>query len=117
MAMPVSASASGTLGVMSVPRGINSSRIAAAAVSGSSGKPCLLTMTGSTTRGNRKPAAARATAFTISAEPSAPVLAAAGGISSSTASICSSTSETGITSTRDTRTLFCTVSRVTTASP
>jgi 4-amino-4-deoxy-L-arabinose transferase-like glycosyltransferase len=45
------------------------------------------------------------------------VLAAAGGMSSSTAASCSSTSGGGITSTRETRTVFCTVIRVMTASP
>ena len=61
--------------------------------------------------------AARATAATISADPSAPVLAAAGGMSSSTASICAVTRSGDRTSTRETRCVFCTVIRVITASP
>src|SRR5471030_179931 len=70
--MPVRISASGTLGVMRAERGSRCSRMADAADSGRSGAPCLLTITGSTTRGNANPAAARATARTISKEPSAP---------------------------------------------
>ena len=104
-------------GVTSAARGNSSERIAEMASSARSGVPCLLIMTGSTTSGKRHWAAARATARTISAEPSAPVLAAAGGMSSSTAAICSSTNAAGITSTRETRTVFCTVSNVMTASP
>ena len=76
--MPVSASASGTFGVTREARGSSSSRMAAAASEGSRLKPCLLTITGSTTSGNVKPSAACATASTISVEPRAPVLAAAG---------------------------------------
>ena len=88
----MSASASGTFGVMRNARGRSRSRIAATAASGSRLRPCLLTITGSTTSGKAKSAAARATASTISAEPSAPVFAAPGGMSSSTAASCSSTS-------------------------
>ena len=51
--------------------------------------------------------------FTISG----PVFAATGGMSSSTACNCSSTSAAGMTFTRETRTEFCTVSSVITASP
>ena len=82
-----------------------------------SGAPCLLTMTGSTTSGKRNEAAARATARTIAGDPSAPVLAAAGGMSSITAASCSSTRSSGRISTRETRAVFCTVTSVTTASP
>ncbi len=82
-----------------------------------SAAPCLLIITGSTTSGKANARALRATSSTIAESPSAPVLAAAGGMSPSTASSWAPTSEGESTSTASTLIVFWTVTRVRTASP
>ena len=88
--VPVSASASGRFGVTRVASGSEVLPAAAA-----ERRAVLAHHHGIDHQRERKPAAARATARTISGEPSAPVLAACGGMSSSTAASCSSTSASG----------------------
>ena len=84
-----SASASKTLGVMTVASGSSSSRIDWRASSASRESPLLATITGSTTRlGMRKARIASATVRTISALDSMPVLAASAPMSVMTLSIC-----------------------------
>ena len=115
MVQPVNDSASGTLGVSRRARGRRASIKASRASAAMSGAPCLEIITGSTTRGQSGRLAA--TARMIEALPSAPVLAAAGGISSSTARSCATMRSGAMHSTRSTRSVFWTVSKVITASP
>ena len=110
--------ASGRLGVIRRACG-NSSRFSASTASASSRtSPLVATITGSTTSGRRGPSRSRrATASTMPALASIPVLMAPTARSHSTASICATTKEAATGSTAATPCVFCAVSAVMTEAP
>ena len=110
---PVSAAASGALGVRRVARGIRTSRSAASAVSASRGCPPLAIMTGSMTAGSLASLSQAATARTTSASPSMPVLTTSTPMSPCTARAWAITISPGMAWTPVTPNVFCTVIAVT----
>ena len=111
-------SASGRFGVISVHSGISSSRTACRASGGVSGRPDVDSMMGSSTvnDGLYCPMAL-ATACTVAASGSIPILTACGIRSSITAASCSYTRSAPTATLRFTPWLFCTVRAVGTACP
>src|SRR5208282_5553960 len=108
-----STSASGILGVTMRAMGISRFRIARSPLGPISSAPLLDTITGSTTgAGNLRRSIARATAFTIAALASAPVLTARGANSSASVSSCASTISGDTGSTSATTRLFCAITCV-----
>ena len=79
------------------------------AAASSSASPDLAIITGSSTTGPSYPASAAATASTVAASPSMPILIASGGMSSSTAAICPVTISGGTDVTPKTPRVFCAV--------
>ena len=103
---------------MRVASGIRSRFIASTALGASRTSPLVATMTGSTTRGRDGAARRmRATASTMSALASMPVLIAPTARSLSTASIWAKTKGAATGSTAFTPRVFCAVSAVITAAP
>ena len=108
-----STSASAIFGVTMRAMGISRLRIARSPFGPISSAPLLDTITGSTTgAGSLSRSIARATALTIAALASAPVLTARGVHSSARVSSCASTISGETSSTSATRKLFCAITSV-----
>src|SRR6266545_434897 len=110
---PARPAASGRFGVTRVASGTMRLRNASTASSRSNASPCFDTKTGSTTTfGTPASSIASATASTISAVESIPVLAASTPRSVATARICAPTTSAGTSETPVTPLVFCTVIEV-----
>ena len=110
--MPVSASASGTLGVSKAARGSMCWMNAPMASGSSKRAPPLATITGSITMGPSNRASSAATASISGAVPSMPVFTTSAPISSSTTRICWRTKSGGTGCTPCTPSVFCAVRAV-----
>ncbi len=111
--------ASCRFGVITVATGSSSASRVTRASSSTSGSPCLLIPTGSTTTGTvpSSPATSSATVETISAVPSIPILTASTPMSSTTLRNCCRTASMGSGQMPWTPTEFCAVIAVITLMP